>query len=660
MRLEDMQNRRLGRYHLIELIGRGGMAAVYRAHDTVLRRDVALKVLYPQYGGDESLIKRFQREAMLAAGLEHPNIVPIYDVGEAEGVAYIAMKLFDGRSLADALLAGQSLTLPQVVSIINQIADALDWAHARGVVHRDIKAGNILLEDNTDGYLSPADKAPHAMLTDFGIAKSLDAPGLTSTGILIGTPDYMAPEQISNRPLDGRADVYALGVLAFRCLTGRQPFEGNTEQVLLGHLNGSVPDATQYAKLPPAINTVLRTAMARDPDARYDSAGEFARALQAVARGEQPTPPPAQRRAFEGRAVVPRITAAEYTPPRANPSAATMNGPAAPPYVYTGATTSAQPARRKRNAAPWLIGLLFLLFLGGGGILLAQNLQRIGAGGTIPPSSGLPTEQPTQQTIGPIAEAPAAPITEAPSAPAEAPSNTTATSATEETPTQEQPTASASQPSRTTRPTNTPEPSPTADTGVSTSTPTTQPCPSSIDDAFSAALSANPALTERLGCPTEAAGTRQIVEQPFEFGSMLYVANANPDAPGTIYVVMRDTNTNAVRWQAFEDTWTEDEPEGGGRFSEGLYEPTRGFGKVWRDNFEIGQSLSYALAPEQGAVGVVQQFEGGLLVLSPVSDVSELQPGSLEGGPPLGIARGQGVYVLYGSGQSGDFEQYDE
>jgi serine/threonine-protein kinase len=653
MRLEDMQNRQLGRYHLIALIGRGGMAAVYRAHDTALRRDVALKVLYPQYGGDESLIKRFQREAMLAAGLEHPNIVPIYDVGEAEGLAYIAMKLFDGRSLADLLLAGQSLTLPQVVSIINQIADALDWAHARGVVHRDIKAGNILLEDSSDAYLSPADKAPHAMLTDFGIAKSLDAPGLTSTGILIGTPDYMAPEQISNRPIDGRADVYALGVLAFRCLTGRQPFEGSTEQVLLGHLNGAVPDASRYASLPPAVDTVLRIAMARDPDDRYDTAGEFARALQAVARGEQPTPPPAQRRAFEGRVVVPRVAAAEYTPPDTNPNAATINGSAAPPYAYPNAAV-AQPPRRGRRAASWLIGFLLLLFLGGGGILLAQNLQRNGAGAAIPPDSA-PTTQVTGQTIGPVAEVPAEQITEEPTAPPDQAENATATSEPEESPTQQQAPATTQQPTPVATPSSTPQPSPT-----STPTSPAQACTSPIGDAFSVALRANPAGAERLGCPSEAAGTRQIVEQPFEYGSMLYVANANPDLPGTIYVVIRDQRTDVVTWQAFEDTWTDAEPEGGGPFGAGLYEPTRGFGKVWSQNFEIGQTLGYATALEQGADSVVQPFEGGLLVRSPVSDVQELQPGSLEGGPPLGIARGQGIYVLYGSGQSGDFEQYGE
>src|SRR5262245_65310762 len=139
MRIEELQGGRLGRYEIVEAIGRGGMAAVYRAHDSVLRRDVALKILYPQYTGDIALVDRFQREAVLAAGLDHPNIVPIYDVGEADGMVYIAMKLLGGRSLADVLRQHASLPIKEVVPIVEQIAAALDYAHARQIVHRDIK-----------------------------------------------------------------------------------------------------------------------------------------------------------------------------------------------------------------------------------------------------------------------------------------------------------------------------------------------------------------------------------------------------------------------------------------------------------------------------------------------------------------------------------------
>src|SRR6476646_781159 len=151
MRLEDLIGQRLGRYEVVALVGRGGMAAVYRAHDTALRRDIALKVLYPQFGGDAALIARFQREAVLAANLDHPNILPIYDVGETKGLVYIAMRLLSGRSFADTLRMRGALPPIELVPIVEQIAAALDYAHARQIVHRDIKPANILIEGLENG-----------------------------------------------------------------------------------------------------------------------------------------------------------------------------------------------------------------------------------------------------------------------------------------------------------------------------------------------------------------------------------------------------------------------------------------------------------------------------------------------------------------------------
>src|SRR5215211_9214701 len=182
MRLEDLIGQRLGRYEIVALVGRGGMAAVYRAHDTALRRDIALKVLYPQFGGDAALVERFQREAVLAANLDHPNILPIYDVGETNGLVYIAMRLLSGRSFADMLRMRGALPPAELVPIVEQIAAALDYAHARQIVHRDIKPANILIEGmedagwrmaNSSSSPPPASPISHAVLTDFGIAKSL-------------------------------------------------------------------------------------------------------------------------------------------------------------------------------------------------------------------------------------------------------------------------------------------------------------------------------------------------------------------------------------------------------------------------------------------------------------------------------------------------------
>jgi Serine/threonine protein kinase len=205
MHLEDMVGRTIGRYHVLTLLGRGRMAAVYRARDTVLQRDVALKVLYPQFLGDATLVERFRREAVLAARLDHPGIVPIYDIGETDGTAFIAMRLLEGPSLADVLRVRQRLTINETLALLDQLAAALDYAHANGVIHRDIKPANIILEglgtpwnrSNPDLLEQVRLTVPtmRAILTDFGIAKALDAPGTTTTGVLIGTPEYMAPDR---------------------------------------------------------------------------------------------------------------------------------------------------------------------------------------------------------------------------------------------------------------------------------------------------------------------------------------------------------------------------------------------------------------------------------------------------------------------------------
>ncbi len=206
MRLNDLINKELGRYRVEALIGRGGMAAVYRAFDTRLQRHVALKVLYPQYLADDDIVERFRREAITAAQLDHPHIAPIYDVGDAEGLFFLTMKLLPGPSLAELLQREQRLPADRVVRLASELADALDADHQRGIIHRDIKPGNVLFDER--------DKA---LLTDFGIAKSLDAPALTESSVIVGTPDYIAPEQIDPRlapygKLDHRADLYSLSI----------------------------------------------------------------------------------------------------------------------------------------------------------------------------------------------------------------------------------------------------------------------------------------------------------------------------------------------------------------------------------------------------------------------------------------------------------------
>jgi hypothetical protein len=263
--------------HRIEaVIGRGGMGVVYLAHHLRLGRRAALKVLAPELADDEVFRERFIRESQLAAALEHPNIVPIYDAGEAQDVLYISMRYVEGADLAMRLRQERVLPPEQTVAILEQVASALDAAHQEDLVHRDVKPANILIESRSG--------AQRVFLTDFGITKSLRREGqsLTRSGQMIGTIDYMAPEQIASGPVDPRADVYSLGCIAYRCLTGTVPFPRDHEvAVIYAHLQDIPPEVTSMRpELPDAVDTVVRTAMAKSPDARFATCSEFVDALR--------------------------------------------------------------------------------------------------------------------------------------------------------------------------------------------------------------------------------------------------------------------------------------------------------------------------------------------------------------------------------------------
>src|SRR5215217_4288895 len=203
-------------YSLQGEIGRGGMSVVYHAHDARLNRPVAIKVLPPELAYDAGVRIRFTREAQTSAQLSHPHIVPIYDVGERDGIAWLVMSLVTGGNLATLLGREPRQPIPEARRILMEIADALAYAHGRGVVHRDVKPDNILLDRETG----------RAMVTDFGIARAMEAgTRLTQTGVAVGTPTYMSPEQAVGEPLDGRSDLYALGVVAYQALAGRPPFD---------------------------------------------------------------------------------------------------------------------------------------------------------------------------------------------------------------------------------------------------------------------------------------------------------------------------------------------------------------------------------------------------------------------------------------------------
>ena len=263
---------RVAGYLLERLVGVGGMAAVYQARDERLGRVVALKLL----AGDEAVRMRFVREARAVAAVDHPHIIPVYAAGEADGVQFIAMRFVAGGTLQGILRAAGALSPRRAAAFISPVASALDAAHAAGLVHRDVKPGNILVDSRRGG-------PEHAYLTDFGIARAMLSVGtLTVAGQFLGTPDYAAPEQVNGQPVDGRADQYALACVAFEVLSGAVPFKRELPiAVLYAHLSTPPPRLTSVrGDLPPAVDDVLVRGMAKDPDERYPTCADFADALR--------------------------------------------------------------------------------------------------------------------------------------------------------------------------------------------------------------------------------------------------------------------------------------------------------------------------------------------------------------------------------------------
>ncbi len=266
---------KIGRYEIKSELGRGGMATVYLAHDPTFQRDVAIKILPREFLHDPTFRARFQREARTVGQLEHPAIVPVYDVGEEDSQPYLVMRYLGGGSLTERL-TDEPMPLKEVISIINRIGPALDEAHRQGVIHRDLKPDNLLFDHRGDVFI-----------TDFGIAKISQGAStkLTSGGVVIGTPAYLSPEQANGDTLDGRSDIYALGVLLFQMLTGRLPYQAdNAIGYILKHITEPVPNILVLnPNLPRRCHQVMVQAMAKSPDDRYATAGTFTNAfIQAV------------------------------------------------------------------------------------------------------------------------------------------------------------------------------------------------------------------------------------------------------------------------------------------------------------------------------------------------------------------------------------------
>jgi serine/threonine protein kinase len=375
---QRLQRATQGKYEVLRLLGRGGMGAVFLAQDLTLDREVAIKVLPPEVSLDQKLVQRFQQEAKTAAKLDHTNIIPIYRVESEGGLNYFVMKYISGTSLEDVVEQKQALPIDYAQRVVWEAACALGHAHQRGIVHRDVKPANIMFDH--DG---------RAMLTDFGISKALQAAsGFTGTGMIMGTPHYMAPEQAKGQTVDGRADQYSLGVVGYRLITGQLPFSGDSvHTILYKHIFEDPPVARDVRRdVPEFLAAALHRAMAKDPAQRFATMEEFATAVwpeQPVTAGRSG---PITMRPRRGPAISTELpTERVATPPP----------PVTPASGRRPAHRGERPKPQSKRSGGGLLLLLLLLIGGGvGGYLYLQQGNAAGerrtgtpaGGGTAPPA----------------------------------------------------------------------------------------------------------------------------------------------------------------------------------------------------------------------------------------------------------------------------------
>ncbi|MFL6029607.1 MAG: Stk1 family PASTA domain-containing Ser/Thr kinase [Gaiellaceae bacterium] len=343
-----------GRYRIVRKLGTGGMANVYLAEDEVLGRRVAIKILNDRHAGDDQFVERFRREAKNAASLSHPNIVSIYDRGEAEGTYYIAMEYLDGRSLKELIVARGPAPVNVAIEYARQILAAIRFAHRHGIVHRDIKPHNVLVDG--EGRLK---------VTDFGIARA-GVSQMTEAGSIIGTAQYLSPEQAKGAPVDQTSDLYSVGVVLYELLTGVVPFSGDTPvEIAMKHLsNTPEPPSVKRAEVPRELDLVVMRALAKDSGDRYQSAEEMDADLERVARGASVSP-----------ATEEAATAIISRPPSTAVTAITQartreSVPYAPPPAYYD-----YDEPRRRALWPWFVALLFVAAAVIGGYFLYDQVQ---------------------------------------------------------------------------------------------------------------------------------------------------------------------------------------------------------------------------------------------------------------------------------------------
>lgn len=370
----------LGPYRIINQIGQGGMATVYKAYQASMDRNVAIKVLPGQLAESREFTQRFQQEAHIIARLEHPHILPVFDYGESEGVTYLVMRYLDAGTLRDKMENGRPLPLDEIDRLFTQLADALGYAHSFGIVHRDLKPSNALI-----------DAQGNLFLTDFGIAKMLESasPRLTQTDAIMGTPAYISPEQAQAAKVDQRSDIYSLGIILYEMVTGRVPFIAETPlAVILKHVSDPLPPpSTLKPDIPEAIERVILKALAKHPEDRFATVGDF---LTAWKRALDET----------------------RTSPRAAPTAGADTGaerkPAPRPQRIPASAPKAAP--KPQNWTGWAVGCLVgvcALFGIGGTFILLSNLSESPA--SPPTQTVLPTQTPLATLILPPPPTPTEP-----------------------------------------------------------------------------------------------------------------------------------------------------------------------------------------------------------------------------------------------------------
>ena len=565
--MENITGKQLGPYQVIEPLGEGGMAAVYKGYQPGVDRYVALKILPRRLAEDPEFIGRFKQEAKILAQLQHPHILPVFDYGESEGYTYIVMPYVQGGTLAD-LLHGIPLPLTQATTIILQIAEALDYAHDKGLIHRDIKPSNVLI-----------DESGNCLLADFGIARIFSATTrFTNTGGIIGTPDYMSPEQGQGHKLDKRSDVYSLGVLLYELVTGRVPYTAETPiATVIKHIHDPLPAPRQInSAIPEPVEQVILRALAKEPADRFPTAGDLASALQAAigSVGMAPT-----------LIEVPLVAAA----------------------MATEEPAEAKDTSHSRLLLPLGIIIALLLLICGGGTYFIYTRVLNPQVETIT-DAPLPTERSSELVAG-LDE-----ITSATGTALMVSGNASA-STIQPTSTDTHLPTNTPEPTATLIPTNTSVPSPTitpTETEIpSTATPNCTPVTGVFANTWAQ-------VRGEIGCAAGSTISGLVAEENFQSGKMFW---REPLDYAQALVLF-----NNGTWRIFQHApYNEGDPEypcvDTNTPAQSPPTPRRGFGTMWCDIPAIRSGLGNAVDTERGYTGTMQHFENGTMLLTDYSTI---------------------------------------